>query len=135
MANKLGLGAGNFAVKSSSLNGVSVALGAVNSAGHPVAVVVNHTGSPVNVNVQLNNLGLSGNVSLLEYVADHGSNDATSPIFNGSTNVVGGSTSFTIPMTAFSIAGAILGASVSPTPTPTPTGTGTPTPTRLRHRH
>jgi hypothetical protein len=120
MAKQLGLGAGNFTVKSSSPSGVSAALGAVNAAGKPVVVVVNHTGSPVNANVTLNNLGLSGNVSLLEYLADHGSNDATSPILNGSANVSGGSTSFSISMTPFSTAGAILGGSVSPTPTPRP---------------
>ena len=98
MSTQLGLGAGPASVKSTSKNGPTQAVGAVNSAGKPVVIVINHSSSSSTVAINFQNLNLSGDVSLQTYLVDHGSNRAQSPIENTSVNVSGGSTSHAIAM-------------------------------------
>lgn len=125
---QIGLTTGTGSVKSTNTNGaVTEAAGAVNSAGNPVVALANWF-TPLNVTVTLNNLSLSGTVGVTIYIADFTANHGTSPFSTFNVNVVNGSTTFVVPMTADSTAGVILGASVG-TSTPPPTGTPTPTPT------
>lgn len=125
---QIGLTTGTGSGKSTNTNGaVTEAAGAVNSAGNPVVALANWF-TPLNVTVTLNNLSLSGTVGVTIYIADFTANHGTSPFSTFNVNVVNGSTTFVVPMTADSTAGVILGASVG-TSTPPPTGTPTPTPT------
>ena len=128
MSRQLGLGSGASSVKRDSFSGISIAAGAVNSAGNPVVVVVNHSGSPATVTVDFNNLNLSGSVGLQTYLADHGSNNAQSPVENMTVNVSGGSLSHTITMTPYCVAGIILNSTSAPKARPAPASTPLPNP-------
>ena len=119
---QIGLNTGTGAVKSTTFSGITEAAGAVNSAGYPVIALANWF-TPLNVTVTLNNLSLSGTVSVTIYMADFSANNGTTPFNTFDVTVSGGSTTFTVPMTADSVAGVILGASV-----------GTPTLLRLHGR-
>jgi hypothetical protein len=114
MSRQLKLGAGVSLVKQTSASGISIAAGAVNSAGNPVVVVVNHSGSPTTVSVNFNNLGLSGSVGLQTYLADHDLNNAQSAVENMNVNVSGGTLSHTITMTPYSVAGIVLNITSAP---------------------
>jgi hypothetical protein len=81
---------------------------AVNANGQPVVAAVNYNGSNETLTFQLNHLPLSGNVTAQVYLADHGSNQAQSPLETLGLNVTNGSVTFSIPMTAYSMAGAVL---------------------------
>jgi hypothetical protein len=103
---QLGLNVGTGAVKATTVNGLSEAAGAVNSAGQPVVVLANWF-SAQNVTVTMNNL-VNGTYNLKTYLADYGINIGSNLIENTSVNVSGGSTSHTITMTPYSVAGIIL---------------------------
>ena len=124
---QIGLNAGTGSVKSTAVSRLSEAVGMVNSAGKPVVALANWF-SPVNVTVTLNKLSLSGTVGVTVYMADFTTNNGTSAFSTFNVNVVGGSTTFTVPMTADSTAGVILEAVVG-VPILTPTGTAVPTAT------
>jgi hypothetical protein len=123
---QIGLATGAGSVMSTSFNGLSEAVGIVNSAGLPAVALANWF-SPLNVTVTLNNLNLSGTVGVTVYMADFAANDGTVPFSTFDTDVTSGSTTFTVPMTADSTVGVILGSPV-PSPSPTPTPQPTPTP-------
>jgi hypothetical protein len=126
MSRQLGLGLGASSVRRTSVGGISIAAGAVNAAGNPVVVVVNHSRSPATVTVNFNNLNLSGSVDLRTYLADHGSNDAQRPVENTTVIVSGGSLSHAIAMTPYSVAGIILNSASTPNARPAPASTPLP---------
>jgi hypothetical protein len=128
LSKQLGLGAGNGSVKATTTIGLSAAVGATNSAGKPVVVLVNDSAAPVAGSLTLNGLSLSGSTSFQAYLADDVSNNAVSPVSSGNVNVSGGVASLSFSMTPFSVEGLVLGASVEPTPTPTSSPSATPTP-------
>jgi len=120
MSKKLEMGAGLFRIKNTTWSGVTTAVGAVNSSGQRILMVVNHSGTAVNIAVTLNNLGLSGSITLQVYRASS-SDDVQNPIETLTQTVANNSVSQTINMPAYSVAGLIVsGTSPAPTPSPTP---------------
>jgi hypothetical protein len=113
MAKKVGLGTGNSSIKWSSQSGLSAALGAVNSAGQPVAVLVNNTPSPIAASLTFNGLSQSGSTRFQAYLADHGSNNAASSAASGNVNVSGGQAALSFSMTPYSVEGIVLDASAT----------------------
>ena len=107
MSQKLGLGAGASQVKSTTMAGISNAVGAINSAGQLIAVIANWFSSQT-VTVYFNNLPLSGNHVLNLYVADHSGNTASTPYATSNINIRGGSLVYTFTIPAYSTAGIVI---------------------------
>ena len=126
MSQKMGLGTGTGSAKATNFSGVTQAAGAVNSAGQPVVLVANLF-SAQNVTVNMNNL-INGTYNLKTYLADHGINFGSNLIENTTVNVSGGSTSHTITMTPYSVAGIILNLSSTPKARPAPASIPLPNP-------
>jgi Glycosyl hydrolases family 39 len=108
MSVDLGLGAGRSSIKSTTISGVTAAVGAVNSSGNPVVALTNHTESSQNIRITFLNTGLHGTVPASVFLADHGSNDAASPVATPNLITSGNSITYTINMPAYSIGGVVL---------------------------
>ncbi len=108
LSKQLGLGSGDNKMKQTSYNGVTIATGAVNSEGFPVVWVVNDTAASVATDITLNNIGLTGQVTLSHYVASNGISDASSVYNVENKNVIGSSVSTTITVPAKSVYGIVV---------------------------
>lgn len=122
----LGLNAGQYTVKSTAINGLANAVGAVNSAGKPVVALANWF-TALNVTITLNNLA-NGNYNLQTFVADYSGITGASPTENMNVAVTNGTLVHKVHMTDYSSAGMILSGGGPPsTTTPTPAPTPAPT--------
>lgn len=105
----MALGAGAYQlVPTTATSAVTVAQGATNSAGQPVIVVDNFTGSAVTVNLTFTGLSISGSHTVSVYLVDSGSNTGASPISSGSQTISGGTYTQSVAMTANSVAGVLI---------------------------
>jgi len=107
LSKKLGLGLGDNEMKLTEQSGLTWASAAVNADGKPVVWAVNETGSPITTDIELDNTGINGPVSLTHYVAD-ASHDATTAYASGSTIAIDGKVTTTVTIPAKSVYGVAL---------------------------
>ena len=107
MSQKLGLGAGVFSVKASSGSSVTTTLGAINSTGQRVAVVVNNNSQPQAVSVMLRNTGLVTPAVVNVYTADS-SDDPSVPTLTQPQTVANGTVTLIVNLPAYSVVGLML---------------------------
>ncbi|MDQ6420505.1 CBM35 domain-containing protein [Paenibacillus sp. LHD-117] len=103
----MGLGAGNYGLRSTTYTSVSQAQGIVNHAGQPVALAVNHSGTTGSITLNLTNLPVSGNVTVEVYTASE-TNDASAPSQTLTRTVASGALSETLALPAYSTVGLIV---------------------------
>lgn len=102
MSVVLGMGAGSYSVKNSSNRGATASLGAINSIGQHLVVIVNDSSSPLLQVVSLNNTGFTTDKTWNTYIASPLKDPAT-PIETVTPS--GGSLTLTIHLSANSVAG------------------------------
>jgi hypothetical protein len=107
MSKKLGLGAGNYVVKSVMVSGVTTAMGAINSLGQNVVVVVNDSSSTLSITVNMNDLPISGAATLNLYRATNTASPS-SPYQVSSVTVMNNSLTQAITMPGYSVTGLVL---------------------------
>jgi hypothetical protein len=102
----LGLGKGEYSVKSTlaDTNKISKAVGAVNTEGVPVAMLVNHTRDDKTIEVFFKNIPFNGKAQLKIYLATE-ENEAKEPVSVQNVVVKNGELKFVVPMTEYSMAG------------------------------
>lgn len=106
----MGLGAGTYKTFSSSNPGISFGLGATNSVGNVIALLVNESASSNTVNLSLTNIQASGNHTVKIYIADTGSNDGSTAVTTLTNQPITGGTMTlsNIVLPANSIVGVIV---------------------------
>lgn len=106
LSNKLGLGKGNYAVKSISNQTVIDACAATNSAGQKVVFISNYYNTSNSVNITLNGL-LGSSAAITEYWGT-ASNNGSNPSVTNNLSISNGAATYTVNMSANSVVGLII---------------------------
>ncbi|MBC8060698.1 MAG: hypothetical protein H7Y18_08530, partial [Clostridiaceae bacterium] len=105
MSNKLGLGDGDSSIKNTSYSNITSALGAINSQGEKIGVLVNSDTVDNTVSITLKNTGLANGTASIEVYEASVNNDSNTLRETKSVTVDNGTISTTISVPANSVVG------------------------------